>query len=220
MTATFTSPEAIVVSFCAGDEYYFQAAAELRRTLSEFDVDHDIRELEIPEGKDWIDICREKIRYFRDMLHEHQRPIFWVDVDTTVVQRPTEVLRSSADITCFLRNFKNLVGFDPDRYTRLIAPPYLGFGYNANVLRFLDFAVEMTEASTKRATDDFFLQEALTKWDGDLRFMLMKSSDLTRMHLPEPGTFSTDTAATWMALPRRQRSTKLLDCRSTGKKWS
>lgn len=172
--------EAIVISFAAGDSYYFEAADRLEERLSDIGVDHDIRRLEIPEGKDWIDICREKIRFYRNMLLEHQRPVVWMDVDTEVLRKPEALLDSNADITGFLRNFKNFVHFDPAQFSRLLAPAYLTFNYNDRVLSFLDFAARLTEESDVRATDDYFLQEALISWDGDLRFMFLKPSDVVR----------------------------------------
>ncbi|MDT0165802.1 polysaccharide pyruvyl transferase family protein [Actinotalea sp. AC32] len=172
--------EAVVVSFCAGKEYYFRAADRLEEQLDELGVDHDIQRLETPEGSDWIDICRQKIRFFRDMLVKHERPVAWMDVDTEILRRPDALLDSTADLTAFLRSFKYLVGFDPEQHSRLLAPSYLTFNYNDRVLSFLDFAVRLVDESDVRATDDYFLQEALTSWDGDLRLMLLKPTDISR----------------------------------------
>lgn len=169
---------AIVVSFCAGKPYYFEAAERLEQKLDEFGVDHDIVRLEIPPDLDWIDICKQKIRFYRDMLVKHQRPIVWLDVDTILLRRPDVLLDSPADLTCFLRGFKYFVGFDPELHSRLLAPGYITFGFNQDVLKFLDFAVGLVENSPLRGTDDYFLQEALTQWDGELRVLLMKPSDI------------------------------------------
>lgn len=172
--------EAIVVSFAAGDDYYHQAANVLRSDLSRLGIQSDIQNIDIPDGLDWIDVCRKKIRYYLDMLHKHKRPIVWVDVDTKVVKKPVELLNSTADVSGFLRNFKDLVGFDPAQHSRLLAPAILGFGYNPRVLKFLGKAADLAEKSDIRATDDYFLQEAISAWGKDLRFMLLRSSDVGR----------------------------------------
>lgn len=169
---------AVVVSFYAGDPYYAEAAARLRARLDTLGMEHDIVGLEVPADADWIDICRRKIAFYRDMLLKHERPIIWMDVDSEILRRPEAMLRSQADITCFLRNYKYLPTFDPAQFTRLIAPPFLGFGYNKTVLNFLKHAVALERKSKLRATDDFYLQEALTTWGGELRFMLLRPSDL------------------------------------------
>lgn len=176
----FRAQEAIVVSFCAGDKYYYDAAEALEKRLDGMNVAHDIVRMEIPEGVDWIDICRRKIAFYRDMLIKHKRPVVWLDVDSHIMNRPTSMLRSSADITCFLRYFSYLPKFDPDQYARLFAPAYLCFNYNDRVLDFLNYAVELVEGSDEKATDDYFLQEAVMSWPGDMRIMVMKTSDVSR----------------------------------------
>ena len=173
----FTAREAVVISFFAGAQYYHDAADRLRQSLDQMSVDHDIVGLEIPAGSDWIDICRKKVGFIRDMLVKHQRPVVWFDVDAHVVQRPTEMLRSSADVTCFLRNFRYLRKFDPAQFSRLVTPAFMGFQFNARTLDFLAFAAEMAEDSDEKATDDYFVHEAIMKWPGELRFMLLRGAD-------------------------------------------
>lgn len=177
-TLVQSNEEAVVVSFCAGDRYYYEAADRLVENLKHLDIDHDIQRLHPEYGSTWIDICRNKVRFWRDMLLKHRKPIVWVDVDTKVLRKPYSLLRSSADITCFLRNFKYLVEFDPALYSRLIAPPIIGFNYNSRVLKFLDFAVDIADNAQEPVTDDYCLQEALINWEEDLRIMLLKPSDV------------------------------------------
>lgn len=130
--------EAIIVSFAAGKQYYFEAAEKLEKRLDRLGVDHDVARVELPEDWDWADICKSKIRFFRDMLVKHQRPIAWIDVDTDVLRRPKELLRSTADFTCYLRAFRYLVTFDLEQLPRLFVPSYLAFGYNERTVEFLD----------------------------------------------------------------------------------
>ena len=173
----YAAREGLVISFYAGAQYYHDAADRLRHRLDELGVDHEIVGLTIPPGSDWIDICRQKVGFIRDMLVKHQRPVVWFDVDAHIIQRPTEMLRSSADVTCFLRNFRYLPKFDPAQFSRLVTPAFMGFQYNERVLDFLAFASDMAENSTEKATDDYFIHEAIMKWSGQLRFMLLRGAD-------------------------------------------
>ena len=102
----------------AGKQYYFDAAEKLEKRLDRFGVDHDIARVTLPDDWDWADICKFKIRFFRDMLVEHQRPMAWIDVDTDVLRRPDDLLRSTGDFTCYLRAVRYLLTFDPEQLPR------------------------------------------------------------------------------------------------------
>ena len=41
--------EAIIVSFAAGKQYYFEAAEKLEKRLDRLGVDHDVARVELPE---------------------------------------------------------------------------------------------------------------------------------------------------------------------------
>ncbi|NLS11054.1 hypothetical protein HGQ17_13830 [Nesterenkonia sp. MY13] len=182
--------EAIITSFAGGKQYYFKAAEKLEKQLDRFGIDHDISRIEIPEGWDWADICKYKIQFFRDMLLKHKRPIAWIDVDTQVLQRPEDLLKSAADSTCYLRAFRYLVTFDPEQLPRLFVPSYLAFGYNERTIEFLNFAVSLMEKKGEdlRATDDYFLQEALTQWEGKLSFHLLRPNTVVKSRKQDDGT--------------------------------
>lgn len=184
--STVEHDEAIIVSFAGGRQYYFDAAAKLEKQLDRFGVDHDIIRTEFPQDWDWADICKSKIRFFRDMLLKHKRPIAWIDVDTQVLRRPDDLLKSTADFTCYLRAFRYLVTFDPEQLPRLFVPSYLAFGYNQRTVDFLNFAVELVESLPQtRATDDYFLQEALQQWQGELSFNLLRPGTVVKSRLQD-----------------------------------
>lgn len=120
------------------------------------------------------------------MLVKHKRPIAWIDVDTDVLRRPDDLLRSTADFTCYLRAFRYLVTFDPEQLPRLFVPSYLAFGYSERTVDFLNFAVELMESMPDvRATDDYFLQEALTQWEGFLSFGLLWPTTVVKSRLQD-----------------------------------
>ncbi len=181
----------VIVSFGAGVEYYREASVKMRELLDRMGVENDISFLEMSPDLDWADICRTKLAFMLEMLNKHKRAVIWLDVDTEIVRRPDLLLEVRADIVCFLRNFKYLPHFDAAQHARLIAPSLLGFAYNERTLAFLNHAVSLVEQSSIRATDDYFLQEALLSFEGQLTFGLLPSNMMasTRNRDASPTTY-------------------------------
>ena len=172
------SGEAIVVSFYAGAQYYHDCARRLVDDLDRLGLEHDVVHIAGDREADWIDLCARKILFYREMLVKHQRPILWVDVDAKLLKHPAEILHSTADLTCFLRNFKPFTSFDPAQFARLLHPGYLRFAYNARVISFLNHAASLVSQGEGKATDDYYLQMALMKWGANLTYMIMGPDDI------------------------------------------
>ncbi len=66
---------------------YEREADELRRTLDEFKLEHDIRP--IPNLKKWVRNCSQKPCFIRDRMLDHgDRPVVWLDADARVKSDP------------------------------------------------------------------------------------------------------------------------------------
>lgn len=169
---------AIVVSFFGGDAYYAKCAENLAAQCEKFNVSHDICEVEISGSESWINICRKKIAFYTSKSDEYDAPVIWLDIDSQIISDPDHILRSTADVGAFLRNFKYLVGFDPMLYARLLHPGYLLLGRSERAKAFMRTLRELDESSDPAGTDDFVLQEALARHAGGLSFELFPPEDI------------------------------------------
>ena len=163
---------ALLISFFGGDPHYARCAERLAAQCERFGVEHDICELSDARS-DWLSICRAKIDFYVDKLAEHRRAVFWIDVDSQIIGDPHAVLRSEADLSGFLRNFRYFVGFDSLQFSRLMHPGYLRIG-NTNKGRA--FAAKMRAVaadSPSNATDDYVLEQALREFGEPLRVDLL-----------------------------------------------
>jgi hypothetical protein len=181
-TATLSSNnknDYVLVSMYAGDQYYYRCADILRKKCREFGIECDFREVKV-DGKDWIDICREKIKLYKVLLKEHKKPIFWIDVDTELLKAPV-FPKDNFDIGIFMRGFSGLNTFSSIKYTRKFEPGYLFFNYNKKTLDFLTFLESLEKKNKKiKATDDYFLQDAFEKYDKGLRFLILSRDEIKR----------------------------------------
>lgn len=151
---------AVLVSFYTNTPYYEQAARELRRDCERLGLAHDIVPLDAVSHLSWIDICRRKVPFFLQMQRKHQRPIFWLDVDSRLAQAPDFLKGTSADIAGFLRGCRYLRDFDSLSVPRFFAPFALYFNMTVQATRFLELMTHIEREFSGSATDDFFLQEA------------------------------------------------------------
>lgn len=173
-----SSNKAIVVSFFGGDPYYARCAERLATQCDAFDLSYDICEIEKRDDESWINVCRKKIAFYTDKSEEYDAPVLWLDVDTQIIGDPGHVLESNADVGAFLRNFKYLIGFDPMQYARLLHPGYLLLGRSDRAKAFMATLRELDRTGDPTGTDDFVLQEALTRHAGQLSFQLFSPGDI------------------------------------------
>lgn len=150
----------ILVSFYAGDESYYRAAESLRQDCVSLGLDHDIRELPVDPGQDWLSICRRKPAFCLEMLRAHRRPIMWLDVDSRLARCPSALEGAACDFAAFLRGFRYLRDFDPLAMPRFFAPFALYFNHSPAAIAFLELMVDLADRSTEPASDDYFLHEA------------------------------------------------------------
>lgn len=168
--------EAILISFFGGKSYYREKAEALNAQLSLLSVDYDICEFTPPENFSWPQVCKTKVAFYSTMMQKHQRPIFWVDIDTTILSRPPILVPGGADFGAFLRNFKDLREFDPYKFGRLFHPGYLLFNYSPDGRAFVSFLDKIARTTEGDVTDDFVLQEAIKQFPKALTTKVFSSS--------------------------------------------
>lgn len=149
----------VIISFYAGNQYYYDAGARLKDNCTRLGLDFCIDELIAPEGSDWPDICRLKVRFYHDKLRALQRPILWVDVDSIINFIPEALKNSGIDFAAFQRGFNDLTTFNPIKFARTWAPSFLYFNYSEGGLRLTAAILEAEQKYSGVATDDFFLEE-------------------------------------------------------------
>jgi hypothetical protein len=158
----------VVVSFYAGADYYRQAAESLRADCDRLGMDHSIDELPVPEGFDWSQICRAKAGFYRRKLHELNRPILWLDVDSKLRDVPTFLAGANYDFAAFLRSFAELDPYRLVNYARQWVPGVIFLNTTPASLRFADSLAELAEHYPGQATDDYFLHEAWLRHRSEL----------------------------------------------------
>lgn len=169
----------IVVSMYGGDEYYYKAAEKLRRLCDLHNIRHDIVEVKV-EGKDWIDICRMKPLIYQKKLEQHKCSIFWIDVDTEIVSFP-DFPSTGFDIGLFSRGFNDLSQFSSFKQSRKFEPGYILFSYTNKTRNFLNHLIDLeSQSKDVKATDDYFLQEALKSNKDSLRYLIFSKDEIAR----------------------------------------
>lgn len=160
---------AVIVSFFGGDPHYSNCARRLASQCEEKGVDYSIWECLSEPSEGWRNICRKKIAFYTGMLAQLNRPVMWVDADSELIGDPTALTGSRADFAAFLRNFKYLVGFDPDAFARMFHPGYVLLNTTPMGLRFASHLVQTDATADPGGTDDYVLQEAITTFPGELQ---------------------------------------------------
>ncbi|WP_085318101.1 polysaccharide pyruvyl transferase family protein [Derxia lacustris] len=164
MSASAAGP--VVVSFSSGDDYYHRAAEALRADCARLGVAHDIVRIDPAPGQGWIELCRRKVGFYRDMLRKHGGTVLWMDVDCRLLRDPAPLFGAGGfDVAGFLRNFADLRSFDPQATARFFQPSILAFADTPRSHALLDLMVELEAAEPASATDDFFLQAAWKRLD-------------------------------------------------------
>jgi hypothetical protein len=168
-----------VVSFYTGASYYRLAALDLRHDCERLGIPHQITELKETSGKNWAEICRQKIRFYRDMLVQCRTPILWVDADCRIARMPDFLLQSRMDMIGYLRGFTYPRDFHRSEVGRFWTPSILYFNDNNRVKRFIDHMLDLEERSDIAATDDYFLEEAWRSFPEELAIGILPPSTLT-----------------------------------------
>lgn len=166
----------VLISFYCGDKYYYDAADSLRSDCERLDLDCDIVEVKKAENETWLEICRKKIPFYRDMQRKHNRPVLWMDVDCRLQNRPEFLAGAMADFGAFLRSFKYVRGFDPMSLSRFFQPSILFFNSTPGGRAFLELMAKLESESVAPGTDDYFLQEAWVQHQQELKLLLMPPS--------------------------------------------
>lgn len=168
--------EAIVISAFCGDQYYSSKASELSKALSMLCLDYEILEIQFEGQFSWVEACKAKSSIFIQMLNRHNRPIFWVDIDTNFHSKPHCLDPGCADFGAFLRNFKAISEYDPYVFGRIFHPGYLLFN---NTKRAISFAKELAAKAAESGddvTDDFVLHEVFKYQRIPLNIMIFDPS--------------------------------------------
>jgi hypothetical protein len=150
----------VVVSFYAGDDYYYQAAKLLRADCERLGLEHSIDEIIVPPSFDWAQICRVKATFYRKKLVELNRPILWIDVDSRLRFLPEALIGARYDFAAFLRGFSELDPYRLVQFARQWYPGILFINNNQSGLDFANTLAELADSYPGKATDDFFLEEA------------------------------------------------------------
>lgn len=162
-----------IVSFCAGDPSYYAAAAVLRDDCRALGLEHDVVELPGVGSQNWLEICRRKSAFCLEMQRKHQRPIFWIDVDSRLCRLPPALEGANCDMAGFMRGFRYLRDFDPVAMPRFFAPFALYFNYTPRVTAFLELLAKIADESPDDVSDDFLLQEAWLRHKQQLSVMVL-----------------------------------------------
>lgn len=160
---------AVVVSFFGGDPHYEKCARRLAAQCESWGVSHSIWEYSSESSEGWRNICRRKVAFYTGLLLRLQRPVMWIDVDSEIIGDLSPLTDSRADFAAFLRNFKYLIGFDPDSFSRLFHPGYVLINSTPAGFEFASHLVQTDATADPDGTDDYVLQEALTSFPGKLQ---------------------------------------------------
>jgi len=159
----------IVFSFYTKDKFYSAKAKELAESLEKLEIEYYLKPVEVPDGKEWPDICREKIGYIKEFYDENpEKKVFWIDVDCQLSHLPDFVKEFSADMIGFQRGFQvpKKIGYHYKQ--RFWEPCFIGFNRTEATQKFIDDAYEAEQNFLGRATDDYFFEEA---WRNNSQYM-------------------------------------------------
>ncbi|MFT4012644.1 MAG: polysaccharide pyruvyl transferase family protein [Paracoccus sp. (in: a-proteobacteria)] len=166
-------------SFHTPDEYYTQAASNLRASLDRLGIAHEIVEVPKAEGEEWLEICRKKIPFLHSACERNSdRKVFWIDVDCDIDYLPDFVSGFSADIIGFQRGFSHPMRIGYANSARFWEPCFWGINTTPAARGYIRDAHMACQAMRVRATDDFFFEEAWRKNADQLSFQMIPSAML------------------------------------------
>ncbi|WP_029653238.1 polysaccharide pyruvyl transferase family protein [Marinobacter daepoensis] len=171
----------LIYSFHTNDDYYTGKANQLKARLDALGLPYRIDGIDIPEGKEWPDICREKIGMIKKVCDENpDKKVFWIDVDCYLIDLPDYVAEFSADIIGFQRGFStpDMIGYAGR--SRFWEPCFWGINTSRAAREFIDDAHAAEQAFSDRATDDYFFEESWRKNGSGMSFQIIPSITAAR----------------------------------------
>ncbi len=167
----------VVYSFHTADKYYCEKGQELRESLQKLGVQFQIDEIEIPEGKTWADLCREKISMLYNFCIAHEgKKVFWIDADCILSELPKFVADFSADIIGFQRGFGDPQKIGYNFKARFWEPCMIGINCTSGGRQFIKDAYLIEREFEGMATDDYFFEESWRKNCTSMSFQIIPSS--------------------------------------------
>lgn len=151
----------VVCSFYTDDDYYREWARKLEKNLDELGIPHVLREVHVDEGKDWADICRQKVAFLDEVCREHpDQRVFWSDVDCQILDFPEYLHTFTADVIGFQHGFGAPMEIGYISHTRFWAPSFIGVNTTPAARKFVADAAKFERESPIKATDDYFFEES------------------------------------------------------------
>lgn len=173
----------LLASFYTPDDYYRTKAIALSRRLDALRVDHCIKEISIPAGLKWPDICRKKIQHIFNAFQEgydRYEKIGWIDADCSLEHFPSFLLDFEVDVMGFPRGFPHSAHSAKAR-TRFWEPCFFVFKTNAKCQNFLKKASDLEKQTISiNATDDYFFEEAWRESRDKLTYFCIPGEYSTR----------------------------------------
>jgi hypothetical protein len=167
----------VVCSFHSTDDYYRRHGEELRRNLDDLGVHRVIRAVQVPEGRDWADVCRMKVPFLAQVCEDFpEHRVVWIDADCRLVCLPDFVRESTADVIGFQRGFSPALGIGYAKRSRFWEPCFWGVAPTPQARAMVRLAAESEATSSLKATDDYFLEEAWRARADDLTFQVIPSA--------------------------------------------
>lgn len=171
----------LVYSFHTNDDYYTDKANQLKAKLDSLGLPYRIDGIDIPEGKEWPDICREKIGMIKRVCDENpDKKIFWIDVDCYLIEFPKYVSQFSADIVGYQRGFSTPDTIGYAGRSRFWEPCFWGISTSSAARKFIEDAYLAEQSFSERATDDYFFEESWRKNGAFMSFQIIPSITAAR----------------------------------------
>jgi hypothetical protein len=148
-----------VVSFYTPDWRYPEYAQMLQADCDRLGLAHHIQEM--PSKHDYVQNCNMKPEFIRDMMARFKSPILWVDVDSSILHIPAEMLGVSS---------YDIVGVAKAN-DRLIFVSCLYFNYTHCARAFVDRWI----SNASDFIDDGAFQDTLIQ-DTDIKLLKLDSS--------------------------------------------
>lgn len=169
----------LVCSFHTPDDYYAEAAEQLRGSLSGLGIPHRIAEVQKAPGEEWIELCRKKIPFLHSVCEDHpDKRIFWIDIDCDIDYLPGFVADFSADIIGFQRGFNTPLRIGYGHSARFWEPCFWGINTTPAARAYISDAARASASMSIRATDDYFFEEAWRRNADRLSFQVIPASML------------------------------------------
>lgn len=169
----------LIYSFYTQDDYYVTKAKELQSQLDKMGIEYVIEPIEIPEGKDWSDVCRQKVSKLYSLCKENpDKKVFWIDVDCNILDLPDYVKYFSSDIIGFARGFSSPLKIGYHLRSRFWEPCFIGINCTKAAFKFIQDAAEIEKSFMGKATDDYFFEESWRRNCNNLSYQIIPSSEL------------------------------------------